>query len=126
MTERDEFLGGTERVNEEVDVREKVDSFSRVEELSPGSRIGAYRLEKQIGQGGMGVVYLATRADSEYFKKVAIKLIPQAKVSDVVVSRFRKERQILASIEHPYVARLLDGGTTAAGLPYFVMEYVEG
>ncbi|MFL6351466.1 MAG: protein kinase domain-containing protein [Bryobacteraceae bacterium] len=101
-------------------------SLASEEEFAAGTRIGAYRLEREIGQGGMGAVYLATRADSEYFKSVAIKLIPHAKVSDTAISRFRKERQILATIEHPYVARLLDGGTTGAGLPYFVMEYVEG
>ena len=90
-----------------------------------GTRIGAYRLERQIGCGGMGAVYLATRADSEFYKEVAIKLIPRGKASELAIGRFRNERQILAAIEHPYVARLLDGGTTDAG-PYFVMEYVEG
>ncbi|MGI8961036.1 MAG: serine/threonine-protein kinase [Bryobacteraceae bacterium] len=100
--------------------------LSSSEEFATGTRIGAYRLEREIGRGGMGAVYLATRADSEYFKSVAIKLIPHAKVSNTAISRFRKERQILATIEHPYVARLLDGGTTATRLSYFVMEYVEG
>jgi eukaryotic-like serine/threonine-protein kinase len=91
-----------------------------------GSRIGAYRLERQIGRGGMGAVYLATRADSEFVKRVAIKVIRHGKDNAFAVSRFRNERQILARLENQYVARLIDGGTTEAGLPYFVMEYVEG
>jgi serine/threonine protein kinase/Tol biopolymer transport system component/tetratricopeptide (TPR) repeat protein len=91
-----------------------------------GSRIGAYRLEREIGRGGMGEVYLGTRADSEFVKRVAIKLIRCGKESEFAIRRFRNERQILARIEHPYVARLIDGGSTPAGLPYFVMEYVEG
>jgi serine/threonine protein kinase/Tol biopolymer transport system component/Tfp pilus assembly protein PilF len=91
-----------------------------------GSRIGAYRIEEQIGHGGMGAVYLATRADDEFRKQVAIKLIRVGAADETAIRRFRNERQILASLEHPYVARLLDGGTTPDGLPYFVMEYVEG
>ncbi len=91
-----------------------------------GSRIGAYSLEREIGRGGMGAVYLATRADSEFVKRVAIKLIRSGKDNDFAIGRFRNERQILARLEHPFVARLIDGGTTEAGLPYFVMEYVEG
>jgi len=91
-----------------------------------GSRIGAYRLEREIGHGGMGTVYLANRADEEFSKRVAIKLIRVEKQSDFAIRRFRQERQILAKLEHPYVARLIDGGTTELGMPYLVMEYVEG
>jgi serine/threonine protein kinase/Tol biopolymer transport system component/tetratricopeptide (TPR) repeat protein len=91
-----------------------------------GARIGAYRLEKEIGRGGMGEVYLAARADSEFDKRVAIKLIRNGSENAIAISRFRRERQILARLENAYIARLLDGGTTAQGLPYFVMEYVEG
>jgi serine/threonine protein kinase len=91
-----------------------------------GNRLGAYRLEREIGRGGMGEVYLATRADSEFVKQVAIKLIRCGKENEFTIRRFRNERQILARIEHPYVARLIDGGTTSDGLPYFVMEYVDG
>ena len=96
------------------------------EEPKAGSRIGAYRLEREVGRGGMGEVYLATRADSEFVKRVAIKLIRCGSENEHAIRRFRNERQILARIEHPYVARLIDGGSTPAGLPYFVMEYVEG
>ena len=74
----------------------------------------------------MGAVYLAERADGEFLQRVAIKLIKRGMDSDFIIRRFRHERQILASFEHPFIARLLDGGTTADGVPYFVMEYVEG
>ena len=94
--------------------------------LDAGTRIGAYRIDAQIGHGGMGAVYLATRADDEFRKQVAIKLIRMGGADEVAVRRFRNERQILASLEHPYVARLLDGGKTPEGMPYFVMEYVQG
>ncbi len=91
-----------------------------------GLRIGAYELVREIGRGGMGAVYLAVRADNEFKKRVAIKLIRGGMESDFLVRRFRRERQILARLEHPNIARLIDGGTTGDGLPYFVMEYVEG
>lgn len=91
-----------------------------------GQIIGAYRLTKEIGRGGMGAVYLAERADGEFYQRVAIKLIKRGMDSDFIIRRFRHERQILASFEHPFIARLLDGGTTRDGVPYFVMEYVEG
>src|SRR5258708_13896524 len=74
----------------------------------------------------MGVVYLATRADEQYRKRVALKVIRAGLDRDEVIRSFRRERQILAGLEHPHIARLLDGGTTDDGRPYFVMEYVEG
>lgn len=91
-----------------------------------GCRVGVYKLVETIGHGGMGAVYLAERADGEFQQKVAIKLIKRGMDSDFIIKRFRHERQILASFEHPHIARLLDGGTTSEGLPYFVMEFVEG
>jgi serine/threonine protein kinase len=91
-----------------------------------GERIGAYELVREIGRGGMGAVYLARRADHEYNKEVAIKLLKRGTDTDEVLRRFRAEREILARLEHPNIARLLDGGTTQDGLPYFVMEYVPG
>lgn len=91
-----------------------------------GRRIGAYRLESEIGRGGMGAVYLGVRADNEFQKQVAIKLVKRGMDTDFILRRFRRERQILASLDHPHIARLLDGGTTDDGLPYFVMEYIEG
>jgi len=89
-------------------------------------RFGAYRIIREIGRGGMGAVYLAERADDEYQKRVAIKIIKRGMDTDHVLRRFRNERQILAQLEHPNIARLIDGGMTEDGLPYFVMEYVEG
>jgi serine/threonine protein kinase len=91
-----------------------------------GRRIGPYKIVEQIGAGGMGEVYKAFRADDEYRKQVAIKLIRTGQDSEFVVMRFRNERQILATLEHPNIARLLDGGTTEDGIPYFVMELIEG
>lgn len=91
-----------------------------------GRRIGAYRIERELGRGGMGTVYLAVRADDQYQKQVAIKLIKRGMDTDYVLRRFRTERQILAGLEHPNIARLIDGGTTDDGLPFFVMEHVEG
>lgn len=91
-----------------------------------GRQVGVYRIVKEIGRGGMGAVLLAERADGEFSQKVAIKLIKRGMDSDFIIRRFRHERQILASFEHPYIARLLDGGTLPDGVPYFVMEYIEG
>ncbi len=91
-----------------------------------GERIGAYRIVGQLGVGGMGAAYLAGRADDAFEKRVAIKLVKRGMDTDAILRRFLHERQILASLDHPNIARLLDGGTTADGLPYFIMEYVDG
>ncbi|HEX8686702.1 MAG TPA: serine/threonine-protein kinase, partial [Pyrinomonadaceae bacterium] len=91
-----------------------------------GRRVGAYKIEREIGRGGMGAVYLAVRADDEFQRRVAIKLVKRGMDTDFILRRFRHERQILASFDHPNIARLFDGGTTEDGLPYFVMEYIEG
>jgi eukaryotic-like serine/threonine-protein kinase len=94
--------------------------------LPLNGRIGAYRLIREVGRGGMGAVYLAERADSEFEKRVALKLVKRGMDTDEILLRFRYERQILASLEHPNIARLYDGGATEDGRPYLVMEYVEG
>jgi len=91
-----------------------------------GQRIGAYELIREIGRGGMGTVYLARRADEEFEKEVAIKLLKRGTDTDEVLRRFRAEREILARLEHPNIAHLIDAGTTDNGLPYFVMECVVG
>jgi non-specific serine/threonine protein kinase/serine/threonine-protein kinase len=91
-----------------------------------GRRLGTYEIVEQIGAGGMGEVYRAIRADDQYRKQVAIKLLRAGQNSDFVIRRFKNERQILASLDHPNIARLLDGGTTEEGVPYFVMELIEG
>jgi eukaryotic-like serine/threonine-protein kinase len=89
-------------------------------------RLGAYRVEREIGRGGMGTVYLATRDDDQFHKRVAIKVIKAGTDTAEALARFRDERQILADLDHPYIARLLDAGTTPDGRPFFVMDYVEG
>jgi eukaryotic-like serine/threonine-protein kinase len=94
--------------------------------LATGQRIGSYRIVREISRGGMGTVYLAERADEEFERRVALKVIRRGMDSDEIVERFRAERQILAHLDHENIAKLLDGGTTEDGRPYFVMEYVEG
>jgi tetratricopeptide (TPR) repeat protein len=94
---------------------------------SAAQRVGPYELIRLIGSGGMGDVYLAERADEQFRRKVAIKLMRAGlEQSHILLPRFSAEREILASLDHPNIARLLDGGVTAQGVPYLVMEYVEG
>lgn len=108
------------------ELSQSIDSANNGHDDYLGQLIGVYRLTRQIGRGGMGAVYQAERADGEFQQTVAIKLIKRGMDTDFIVRRFRHERQILASFEHPFIARLLDGGTTPDGVPYFVMEYIEG
>jgi len=91
-----------------------------------GARLGPYRVLREIGRGGMGAVYLAQRDDEHYRKLVALKVVQRGLDTAGVLARFRHERQILAGFEHPYIARLIDGGTTPDGRPFLVMEYVKG
>ena len=91
-----------------------------------GRRLGPYRILRKLGSGGMGNVWLAERADEEYQQHVAIKLVRSGLYSTQVQSRLRTERQILASLQHPNIARLLDGGRAPDGTPYLVMEYIDG
>src|SRR5215831_12152655 len=146
--ERDAFLAqecaGDDRLRQEVEsllsAHAKAEQFIevpaiedrlgatevRAQEMPASQRVGNYELLKEIGRGGMGVVYLAVRADDSFRKRVAIKLIKRGMDTESVLRRFKNERQILATLEHPHIATLLDGGTTEDGLPYFVMEYVDG
>ena len=89
-------------------------------------QVGPYELVRRLGHGGMGVVYLAARADDVYHKQVALKILRFGFESEELVQRFKREREILAQLEHPSIARLLDGGTTGDGRPFLVMEYVAG
>ncbi len=89
-------------------------------------RIGPYRVIRELGRGGMGVVYLAERVDGEFRREVAIKLLRSSPDAEELHRRFIAERQILASLSHPNIAQLLDGGTIEGELPYLVMEYVDG
>jgi serine/threonine protein kinase len=91
-----------------------------------GRKVGAYRIASELGRGGMGAVFLALRADAEFDKQVAIKVISHGLDSGEAIARFRRERQILAGLDHPNIARLLDGGATDEGLPFLVMEYIDG
>src|SRR5262249_32019051 len=95
-------------------------------EYPAGYKLGPYQFERRIGRGGMGTVWLATRFDREYKKQVAIKLVKRGTDSQEILRRFRMERQVLANLDHPNIAMLIDGGSTSDGLPYLVMEYIEG
>ncbi len=94
--------------------------------LRVGQVLGDYRIVEIIGEGGMGTVYRAVRSDTEYEQAVAIKIVRGGFDSAALTDRFRQERQILADLNHPHIARLLDGGTTPDGLPYLVMEFIAG
>ena len=93
---------------------------------SPQSRIGPFRLLRLLGRGGMGEVWLADRADSDFEQQVALKLLKRGMDSLEILGRFERERRILAALEHPFIARFVDGGLSDSGLPWFAMEYVEG
>lgn len=88
-----------------------------------GRHVGPYKLLKELGKGGMGRVYLAERADGQYERKVALKIVYRGVNRDEILRRFRKERQILANLKHPNIAVLYDGGSTDGDRPYFVLEY---
>ncbi|HEU4365292.1 MAG TPA: serine/threonine-protein kinase [Candidatus Krumholzibacteria bacterium] len=94
--------------------------------LPEGTRVGPYRVLRSIGTGGMGVVYLAERADGQFEQRVALKLIKRGMDSATILARFHAERRILARLQHPNIARLLDGGMAEDGLPFFTLEYVDG
>jgi tetratricopeptide (TPR) repeat protein len=101
-------------------------SVAEGDETWTGRRVGHYRIVRPLGRGGMGAVYLAVRDDEQFHKQVAIKMLKFELDGGPAVARFRHERQILAHLEHPNIARLLDGGATEHGTPYIVLEYVEG
>lgn len=125
------FLAGCE-----ADIREEVDSLFGAGKAVGGNfldtpaaelrRIGAYQIVRKVGEGGMGTVYEARRATGDFDQRVAVKLIRKGMESGELLTRFRAERQILAGLSHPNICRLLDGGSTEEGLPYFVMEFIEG
>lgn len=134
-----ELCAGDERLRSEIeswlDSYEEADEFlespvTRQPEISrlrvEGRTFGHYTIEHEIGRGGMGAVYLANRSDGEFEQKVALKIVRQSIAESHVIERFRRERQILASLNHPNIAKLLDGGVSEKGEPYLVMEFVEG
>jgi len=101
-------------------------SLEETLQLAPQTAIGQYRIVSLLGRGGMGAVYLAERADGAFDQRAAVKLMPFSHSGEALTQRFQQERRILAQLNHPNIARLYDGGQTAAGVPYFVMEYVSG
>jgi serine/threonine-protein kinase len=112
----------------EGSVLEPIRQHGTADSLEPDDheRVGPWRLLRRLGRGGMGVVYLAERADGQYERRVALKLVKRGMDMESILGRFLAERQILAGLEHPHIARFLDGGVTDDGRPYFVMEGVEG
>ena len=94
--------------------------------IQVGGRVGPYLLIRELGSGGAGMVYLAARDDDEFNQKVAVKILRHGLATEDMLERFRRERQILANLDHPNICRLLDGGTDESGQPYIVMEHVEG
>ncbi|TVQ40154.1 MAG: hypothetical protein EA370_04105 [Wenzhouxiangella sp.] len=106
-------------------ISRSVESELRVVRLEPGQQVGAYAIDRLLATGGMGSVYLARRSDQTYEQVVVIKIVALP-LSDELHTRFRRERQILADLSHPFIARLLDGGTLPGGEPYLVLEYVRG
>jgi WD40 repeat protein/serine/threonine protein kinase len=137
LQERPSFLGRV--CGPDAALREAVERLLRADEAAgdflapaprsagaPRARVGPYQLVRVLGAGGMGTVWLAERDDGQFRKEVALKLVKRGMDSEAVLRRFRQERQVLADLEHPRIARLLDGGTTEEGLPYLVMERVEG
>jgi eukaryotic-like serine/threonine-protein kinase len=138
--ERGDYL--TRACEDDTEMRQEIESLLDAHEASGewlekpalqeppdaviGARLGAYEVVELIGNGGMGSVYRGVRIDEAYQKEVAIKVVKRGLDLDRVVRQFRRERQIAASLEHPNIATLIDGGTTAEGLPYFVMEFIRG
>ncbi len=129
-TEVEELLQAHQEAGDFLAVSPFTEAMDDLNLISPldftGRRIGAYEIKRLIGQGGMAVIYLAERADGEFRRQVALKVVLPLPNSDEIIRRFRQERQILASLDHPNISQLLDGGTTPEGWPYLVMEYVEG
>ncbi|MFW5927536.1 MAG: protein kinase domain-containing protein, partial [Wenzhouxiangella sp.] len=95
-------------------------------DIAPGAQIGAFRIERAIGAGGMGAVYLACRVEGGFEQRVALKVLTGARTDPDSLRQFERERAVLAHLEHPHIARLIDGGMTADGRPWFAMEYIEG
>ena len=140
----DEFCAGDAKLKAEIEsllaFENESDNFletpisSRIAAILPaddeesfaGKQFGHYKIVREIGRGGMGAVFLAERSDGEFDQQVALKIVRQTLIDKESENRFRRERQILAALNHPNIAKLLDGGVSDAGEPFLVMEYVEG
>lgn len=110
----------------EISLFKEIISTHDEEENRIPAKIGKYRIVREIGRGGMGAVYLGARDDGEFKQTVAVKLIKRGMDSEEILRRFRVERQILAELQHPFIARLYDGGMSDEGLPFYAMEFIEG
>src|SRR5262245_3519708 len=119
------LLASHERASGFLGTQAALATLDTVNTSFEGRRVGPFQIVGKIGRRGMGSVYLGERADGEFAKQVAIKFVGGIP-NEILRRRFHEERRILAALEHPTIARLLDGGTTADGLPYLVMEYVDG
>lgn len=127
LREIESFLAEATPIDPLEECAERLASEVPSEDLSDlGRRVGAYVITREIGRGGMGTIYLAARADGYFEKEVAIKVLNRGAATEDLVRRFRAEREVLARLDHPNIARLMDAGTMEDGRPYFVMEYVEG
>jgi eukaryotic-like serine/threonine-protein kinase len=126
----DALIAAHERLDSPVDLLERAlaaqSTPDRDSDRHRGHTVGAYRLVREIGRGGMGIVFLARRSDGQYDRDVALKIVRGAIHNERERQRFLAERQILARLSHPGIAQLFDGGVTGDGLPYFTMEYVDG
>jgi len=116
---------GSAALGDSID-RAVAGTWADVQDVPPGRLIGRYRVVRMLGRGGMGAVYLAERADEQFQQQVAVKLIGGLVPATALARRFRAERQILANLNHPNIARLLDGGAGEDGVPYLAMEYIDG
>ncbi len=121
--EVDALLAAHDRIG---DADDALDASADADQIGAGTQLGAFRLIEKIGEGGMGAVFRAERADGAFTQEVAAKVMRSAIVDADSKHRFKVERQILASLRHPNIVTLLDGGTTSAGLAYLVMEFVDG
>lgn len=124
--EVDAFLGYEQQAGHVFDITNWRASATPQPEATPPARLGPYRVLRPLGEGGMGAVYLAERDDGEFKLTVAVKVVRPTLDMAHLLRLFRQERQILARLEHPYIARLLDGGATPDGQLYYAMEYVDG
>lgn len=119
--------GGADFLSEPIRIESSLEMLGQLfAGATIGTQLGSYRLVRPLATGGMGAVYLAERTDEAYQKQVAIKLIHPGLWGSEAVDRFRRERQVLADLEHPAIARLIDGGSTEGEQPYLVMEYIDG
>jgi WD40 repeat protein len=124
--EVEKLLAASEKAGDFMEVSALESADRETTESLIGGRVGKYRLLRLIGRGGMGTVFLAARSDDEFRKTVAVKVVNSFWTDDEMAQRFRRERQILAKLEHPNIARLIDGGTTKDKVSFLVMEYVAG